>query len=148
MKISIIAVLVITSLTVAFLCASCNQSVQVAKVSPSPVNSTKTNIPSLFTDDWTRDQATLRQMGQSIHMGINEYRFLNQPVPEKLLAAQQAVDEASRALKELEEERQNTITGINNYKVLVQPVPENLTDHLRRIEDQRQVILIRYGLAD
>jgi hypothetical protein len=79
---------------------------------------------------------------------INTYKLMNQPVSEKLVAAQQTIDEASLALQKLEEDRQATIICVNQYKLMVQPVPESLTAELQRIEDQRQVILVRCGLVD
>jgi len=152
MKKSIVVTLVATTFVIAVIATSCNVSVPVANIpqvtATTPAGPIQvSNIP-VITDDPQNDREVFAKMQESTLGMINTYKFMNQPVPEKLIAAQQTIAEASLALQKLEEDRQETTKYINQYKFLVQPVPDYLTAHLQRIEDQRQVILIRCGLVD
>jgi len=152
MKKSIVVTLVATTFVIAVIAASCSVSVPVAKIpqitATTPAAPPRiSNIP-VITDDPRNDRAVLDKMQESTLGMINTYKLMNQPVPDKMAAAQQTIDEASLTLQKLEEDRQATIISVNQYKLMVQPVPDNLTAHLQRIEDQRQVILIRCGLVD
>jgi hypothetical protein len=152
MKKSIIVTLVVTTCITAIITASCSVSVPVAGINPTkattPAAPPRISNIQVITDDPQNDREVFARMQESTIAIINTYKFMNQPVPEKLVAAQQSNGEASIALQKLGEDWQETTKCINQYKFLVQPVPGHLTTHLQSIEDQRQVILIRCGLVD
>jgi hypothetical protein len=152
MKKSIIPVLFVTTFLVAVFIASCSTPAPAVNVQPSPAptseESARINTTPLFTNDPTYDQAILTNLAQAVQGMINTYRLMNQPVPEKILAAQKAVNEANDVLRELDNERQPILLMMNQYKFMDEPIPNSLTVALQRIEDQRQVILIRCGLVD
>jgi hypothetical protein len=149
MKKSIVVTLVVTTFIIAVIAVSCSVSVPVTGINPITATTPAappriSNIPVII-DDPQNDREVFARMQESTLAMINTYKFMNQPVPEKLVVAQQTIGEASIALQKLEEDRQETTKCINQYKFLVQPVPGYLTAHLQCIEDQRQVILIRCG---
>ena len=159
---SIVAILISVTLVVAAVAAACGQpapamSANEATTPKAPVG-TVVAVVAVTAARATTDEERLDEMQREIQMVIAWYVGGGEPAPDHLYAFAQSIEEARRALRELEEERLAVQTYIGELTSAVcQLVPESehaiimnhhkaLVSALESIEQARSEVLKAIGL--
>ncbi len=136
MKKSVLAMAISSTVVFSIVALSCGEPAPAAFQPPAA--STSTNALT--------SEQILEDMRLSTMWSIEETITRGQDSPDYLFVTLRDIEEAQKALKELEAQRQATQTVIDGYVMAGQMVPNFQIAVLESIEEARREVLARTGL--